>query len=232
MPTTCTHTATIAGRPCAPLHTASTSPTPCQPLPGQRTVFSSPRSLPARPPAAPTITTAASAESIPAMEHVPAPTLDPRRVVTSLDPNKIECLLKDLGILDQAAHIVHRIRHGFDVTHDHASLINALCHRTTPTQHPPTTHSPDPTIADRLADPTTVPTQPPHARLSNYRARSGISGQTTQTIGCYPIFPCHMRRRPSFRDRTTQTNSPSCSHITCNAIQAILLATPTSFPTM
>ena len=50
-----------------------------------------------------------------ATERAPAPALDPRRVVTPLDPDKIECLLKDLGILEQWAHIVHGIRHGFDV---------------------------------------------------------------------------------------------------------------------
>lgn len=42
-------------------------------------------------------------------------TSDPRTVVTPLDADRIEQLLGNVGLLAQWQHIVHNIRHGFDV---------------------------------------------------------------------------------------------------------------------
>ena len=40
---------------------------------------------------------------------------DPRKVVTPLDPGRVEACLRDLGLLEKWAHIVDGLRRGFDV---------------------------------------------------------------------------------------------------------------------
>ena len=63
---------------------------------------------------APITTHAASAEQ--ATTAQPAVTeCDPRKVITPLDPSRVEACLRDLGLLEKWAHIVDGLRHGFDV---------------------------------------------------------------------------------------------------------------------